>query len=186
MSEQREALSSQRKENPFYPFKSFDQYKLAKDMTTPETLPRERIQRIAVEAGRGSYLHEDTGFKSVTDLKEHVDEVMRCQSLWQMEYPWGKTPRAHEPWAANVHYWRRDSLAVLQEILENPRLADKCVWGPQKVTNAEGDRVYTDLHDTDMWWEMQVHLSLPSTLMSEQGSSSPRPPLHYHSCHSIL
>src|ERR1700738_1997776 len=123
MSEERNTFTSLRKKNPFYPFKSFDQYKLAKDMTTPETLPRERIQRIAVLAGCGSYLQDDTGFKSVTDLKEHVDEVMRCQSLWRMEYPWGKIPRPHEPWAANVHYWRRDSLAVLQEILENPRLA---------------------------------------------------------------
>src|SRR6266513_2169110 len=29
-----------------------------------------------------------------------------------------------------VRYWLRDSLAVLQEILENPELVDHCVWGP--------------------------------------------------------
>jgi hypothetical protein len=119
MSEERKAFSSQCKANPFYPFKSFDQYKLGKDMTTPETLPREKIQRITVDAGRGSYLQDDTGFKSVIDLKEHVDELMRCQSLCTIEYPCGKIPQPHEPWAANVHYWRRDSLVVLQEILEN-------------------------------------------------------------------
>ena len=39
------------------------------------------------------------------------------------------------PWPGGVKFYARDSLAVLQEILENPGLADKCIWELERVTN---------------------------------------------------
>ena len=59
-----------------------------------------------------------------------------------------------------VEYFKKDTLAVLQEILENPNLADKCVWAPVRefVHRANGvpERLYTDLDNSDWWYEMQV------------------------------
>jgi hypothetical protein len=52
--------------------------------------------------------------------------------------------------------WMRNPLAVLQEILENPTLKDKVVWAPQKAYDATGNRVFTDLHTSEWWWEIQV------------------------------
>jgi len=81
---------------------------------------------------------------------------MRCQSLWKSVYPCSGTCEQIRP--VNMHFWARDSLAVLQEILETPALADKCLWNPRRVTNADGERVYTDIGDSDWWWDMQVIL----------------------------
>ena len=80
-------------------------------------------------------------------------------------------------WSGGVKFYARDSLAVLQEILENPALADKCVWEPERVTNGDGERVYTDMHDSEFWWNTQgdsilgKRLNLGSSIRSKWWSS---------------
>jgi len=48
-------------------------------------------------------------------------------------------------WAHQMMYWKRDTLAVLQEILDNSNLADKCVWAPSQRFSSSGERVYMDM-----------------------------------------
>ena len=110
------------------------------------------IRNIAV-LGRDRFLSENAGFQSVGHFHSCLDEMASVMVPWQsILIKSDHNICEQEP----VRYWLRDSLAVLQEILEIPELADHCVWGPIKQRNSEGERVYTDMHSGDWWWKVQV------------------------------
>jgi len=94
-------------------------------------------------AGQKKFLHESVGFTSHRDFLNRLDEMMTCQAQWQDTFV--SEQRAGAEWGTDLKYWKRDPLAVLQEILENPALADKCVWRPRRVFNGEGSHVYGDM-----------------------------------------
>ena len=56
-----------------------------------------------------------------------------------------------------VQFWYRDSLDVLKEILEDVRLAKDMKWAPERLINADGERLYSELWTGDWWPRIQVH-----------------------------
>ena len=110
------------------------------------------IYNIAV-LGQNRFLSENAGCQSVAQFHSCLDEMASVMTPWQSILIKGDD---NLPKQEPVRYWLRDSLAVLQEILENPELVDHCVWGPVRQRNSEGERVYTDMHTGDWWWKVQV------------------------------
>ena len=104
-----------------------------------------------------TFLKNGVAFTSYDDFVERMDALLRCQSLWIQKYLYCKDCAAEYQWTSHVFHWQRDTMTVLQEILENTALADKCVWKPDKVFNVEGERVYSSLEDSDWWMEKQVY-----------------------------
>ena len=154
----RSALKVQQASNHYYPFNSSDQKQLARDLSWPVLLTKDRIIQIGVRSKR-SYLHRSPiPFDSYEDFMGRMDELVRTQSFWEPRKFSDKT--MSYPWSGGVKFYARDSLAVLQEILENRALADKCIWEPERVTNGDGERVYTDMHDSEFWWKTQVDTTL--------------------------
>lgn len=138
-------------ENLYYPYDSYKQYKLAKVMTNPRVQPRGLIEATCVNA---EFLAEGVAFRSIDDFFGRLN-IMR-----QTYVPWTNTTirpanGTKNPWA-NPTYWKKNTLAVLQEILENPALDGKCVWAPVRQFNDDGERIFTDMHTGDWWWKMQV------------------------------
>ena len=72
-----------------------------------------------------------------------------------MQADWIETS-VNDPDNPPVKYYKRDTLAVLAEILSTPILKDKCVWAPVKMYDTSGNRVYTDIHTGDWMWKQQV------------------------------
>ena len=105
-------------------------------------------------AGQKKFLHESVGFTSHRDFLNRLDEMMTYQAQWQDTFV--SEQRAGAEWGTDLKYWKRDPLAVLQEILENPALADKCVWRPRRVFNGEGCHIYRDIDTGDFGWQTQV------------------------------
>jgi hypothetical protein len=127
---------------------------LAKDMSWPKLLAKDRCIAFGVKSQRSYLRNSQAPFSSYEDFISRIDEMARNQSKWD-----GRRFSSNvneDIWAKGLRYWVRDPLVVVQEILENKSLADKCVWAPRKIINSEGERVYTDLHDTDWWWDAQV------------------------------
>jgi hypothetical protein len=177
--EHRAAIKVQQASNVYYPFDSSNQQQLARDLSFPVLLTEQRITQIGVKS-KHSYLRgSDVPFNSYKDFIGRMDELLRTQSLWQPRRFSDQT-RSY-PWSGGVKFYARDALAVLQEILENPGLADKCIWEPERVTNGDGERVYTDLHDSEFWWKTQVdtllgkQLNVDPSIRSKWWSS-----LHHH------
>ena len=147
----RQKLELYYKDNIYYPFTNSQQYELAHNLTNPHLQSRSVIEKIGV---RPSYLAENVAFESVDDFLGRLDIMKECLIPW-------KEAKLHEkgnkpnPWGMPIYFYK-DPLAVLQEILTNPVLDGQCVWSPVREFNAAGERVFTDMHTADWWWEMQV------------------------------
>jgi hypothetical protein len=127
---------------------------LAKNMSYPKLLVRDRCIEFGVKSQYSYLRNSQAPFSSYEDFISWIDEMTRNQSQWE-----GRRFSANvndQTWGRGLRYWVRDPLVAVQEILENKSLVDKCVWAPRRITNHEGERVYTDLHDTDWWWDVQV------------------------------
>lgn len=57
---------------------------------------------------------------------------------------------------AQVEYWHRDALDVLKDMVGDVRLAPHMTWGPKRLYNADGQRLYGELWSGDWWWNKQV------------------------------
>lgn len=73
--------------------------------------------------------------------------------------------------------YKRNPLAVLQEILENSAIKDKMVWAPRKTFDHAGKRVYTDLHTSEWWWRMQVCIDKRDSLLTSKGTRQTAQPV---------
>ena len=134
--------------------------------------------------GQKKFLHESVGFTSHRDFLNRLDEMMTCQAQWQDTFV--SEERAGAEWGTDLKYWKRDPLAILQEILENPALADKCVWRPRRVFSGEGSRVYGDMDTGKFWWQTQVALVPDIWLIVESNHGEEQGQLHRHPNHFIL
>jgi len=164
----RARLAELRAENRYYPYDCHAQYACARSLSTPRLESATLVKRIAVD-GSPAFIKEEAAFSSHRDFVSRLDEMMECQTPWEAVTIADKDAR--ESWAADLRYWKRDSLAVLQEILENTALVDKCVWGPSKRFNADNERVYTHMDSRDWWWNMQALTPLKDILMLGKNAS---------------
>jgi len=63
MTDAREIIQSCRAENVFYPFNTVAQYELAKHLSTPILMSKQRVNRIGMRAS-DTYLRDNIGFHS--------------------------------------------------------------------------------------------------------------------------
>ena len=154
---QREVMMEKRlRQGNFYPYQSHEQYCLAKALSTPRLATNPMIKAIAID-GSNSFLKKEIGFGSVKDFLSRIDEMTMCQAPWVSVEISNKD--GDESWGPRLTYYKRNTAAVLAEILENESLVDKCVYAPTKEYGSNHERVYTDMHACDWWWETQVSLS---------------------------
>lgn len=66
-------------------------------------------------------------------------------------------------------FWYRDIIECAAYLLRQPAYARDAVWTPVKETNAHGNRLYSEMHTADWWWEQQVFK--PSKLSSSRLTS---------------
>ena len=123
---------------------------LARTLIKPRLQPASHIEAVAVQ-GAHSFLKDDVGFSSLREFYSRFEE------LSQLQVPWQSTSIKDDiELKKDIEYFHRDSLAMLQEILDNPDIASSCVWAPLRQFNGDGQRVYTDMNTADWWWNNQV------------------------------
>lgn len=159
-AEWREEMEEQQVENPFHPYNNESQYYLAKVFASPKIQPEAIIRNACVD-GKDRFLRPNTAFSSHADFIDRLDQMAKCYVPWKEREIKPPVSQPSGEWYATVRYWAKDSLAVLQEILDNPQLKEKCVWTPGKEFNSEGERVYTDIHTGDWWMNVQVLTMIP-------------------------
>jgi Plavaka transposase len=132
----------------------------AKKLATPTIATTSEIKKWGL---RRSYRDPREGlFNTTEEFYNCLDKIADTQADWIeatiIDPENGRTP---------VKYYRRDTLAVLAEILSTPVLKDKCVWTPVKMYDGSGNRVYTDIHTGDWMWTQQVICLTHSLLILE-------------------
>lgn len=154
-AEHRKYMAERISENTFYPFDNEAQFYLAELMARPNIKSEREVRRACVD-GRERFLRPEVGFSSYADFISRLDILRSCHASWVERKIYPRSVGQRSQWDGKVSYWAKDPLAVLQEILENENLKDKCVWAPVKEYSADGERIYTDLHTADWWWSVQV------------------------------
>jgi Plavaka transposase len=121
-----------------------------KKLTTPFIHERSEIQKFGVK----DPYHDG---QDHAGLFENVNAFFRpLLTLTATLAEWKEMEVTDPKGAYKCKGYRRDVLAVLQEILDNPCISDKVVWAPRRMYDEAGNRVYTDLHTANWWWETQV------------------------------
>jgi len=146
-------MQKQRRKNQYYPFKSSNQYGLVKAFCMTRTLSKPLIQTIAVDGatlGKFRFTESEAAFASSGKFFSKIDDLRRAGTSWLPSVY--KDPETDK----DIQYHRRDPLAVLQEIFEDKSFANQFVTAPVKEYNSEKERIYSDLHNTNDWWDMQV------------------------------
>jgi Plavaka transposase len=146
---ERQLLQDLQQHTPYAPFDSFMHYCLAWDLSTPQMHSNGDIKKFGVKRGRSVY-EDEIKFASARSFFRCLDILAECQC------PWTKINIIFDGSAGGITFWKRDALAVVQEILENAGIADKCVFAPVREYNTEGQRVYTSMHTANWWWDVQV------------------------------
>ncbi|KAG9084408.1 hypothetical protein FRC06_004093 [Ceratobasidium sp. 370] len=61
--------------------------------------------------------------------------------------------------------WKRDTLEVVRQLLSDPRFRDHICYAPERHTNTEGQRVYSETWTGEWWWRIQNLLGEHATAM---------------------
>jgi hypothetical protein len=130
----------------------------AKKLTYPSIYSRAEIEKF----GTRKWNPKDNSpgkFPTVQAFYNVFVEIINTQAGWQ------KGEIRDVEGEFSCVFYTRDITAVLQEAWDNPSIADKVVYAPSKVFDANGNRVFTGLHDTDWWWNVQVLTNCYSMLI---------------------
>jgi Plavaka transposase len=127
---------------------------LAKALIFPKRLSDNTIKHIAVEQ-YCPWIKPGCGFKSVADFRKRMSQLPAKGGEWRESFVL-RGPTAPTWVPEFVSYWHRDSLEVLKDLVGDVRLAKDMKWAPEKLLNAKGERLYSELWTADWWWRMQV------------------------------
>jgi hypothetical protein len=138
----------------YWPFDNIEQWMLAKALIFPSPLSNKGIRNLAVER-HCPWIIPGKGFKSVSDFRKRLDQLPAKGGEWRQSYV-TQGPTAPQWSPPIVPFWYRDSLDVLKEILGDVRLAKDMKWAPERLINADGERLYSELWTGDWWPQIQV------------------------------
>ena len=63
---------------------------------------------------------------------------------------------AGESWNGQHIIWYRDPIEVIQNLFGNPLYKDDMVYAAEKHTDVHGHRLYSEMHWSNWWWDVQV------------------------------
>jgi hypothetical protein len=139
-------MADERRGNRFHPYQTLGQYHWAKKLSSTGHESRSDLKAFILD---GENCAPASRYRSINEYYSYKEILTGCLTDWQkikIEFPDKET----------VYYYRKDTLAVLQEILENKALADKCIWAPKWQSNSDGERIYTDMYSCNFWLNLQV------------------------------
>ena len=67
----------------------------------------------------------------------------------------------HESWTGERTLWYRNPLDVIAKLFSNSLFRDTMVFTPEKRTDSQGKRRYSELHWSDFWQNLQSSESIP-------------------------
>jgi hypothetical protein len=151
------------------PFDGYGQLALTLALSYPTPLSNKHIQNIAVN-GKGVFLAPECGFQSLEHFHNNLLDISGRHEPWdELEYDITHVSNRPKGFADKYQYWALNPMAVLSEILGNPRFAGDFVWAPRKCYDTNGHRVYGEMDTADWWWEQQEYLH-PDGEMPSGGS----------------
>ncbi|KAF8425368.1 hypothetical protein L210DRAFT_3421346 [Boletus edulis BED1] len=151
-----DSFSVHRKLNPYYPFSTLADWKMANFLLTSGLSMRAINTYLSLELTKTLPL----SFQSAKELRFRA-EILPSRPVWKFKV----VPTTH-PTKQPVHLYYRDSLDCIESLFNNPIFAGEMDFSPYRLfTTAERIvRVYTEWMSSDAAWELQSQITDGGTL----------------------
>lgn len=133
-------------DDPWRPFHALDDFKLAKWFIT-SNVPRSRIDEYFVS---GLSASPKPCFQSAYKLDQFISALDPYQDL----LVWNEGTYNHDGRSSVFFY--RDIVRCVEYLLTQPAYREDIVYGPIREYDESGQRLYSEMHTADWWWETQV------------------------------
>jgi hypothetical protein len=146
--------------DPYHPFANEEEFNFAEmvilEKFSAKSIDRMLKDRVGVKDEIKASLKSNYCLRQMVDRmedglgasswrKSHLENI-----VWNVQH-------AKEP----IKFWHRDIVECAKWLLQQPAYAKHLSYAPEKRFEAEGRRVYGEMHTADWWWERQVR-TLPS------------------------
>ena len=135
--------------NPWEPFQTLHDFKLARWFIQSK-VPRSRIDEYFATGLSTSRL---PSFSSAYKLEQCLNVVDPFREFLQ----WNEGT-VHDGEQSSIFFYR-DIIGCIQYLLAQVAYKEDMVYAPIRETDSQGDRLYSEMHTADWWWEMQVNYS---------------------------
>lgn len=132
--------------NPWEPFKTSTEFKLAKWFIDSH-IPMSKINDYF---NFGLSTAKTSSFQSAHSLRQQIQKMDPSMG----EISWKRASVSVRSGHATWYY--RNPLSIIRFLLYQRSFVEDLVYSPIKEFNAEGDRVYSEMHTGTWWWEAQV------------------------------
>jgi hypothetical protein len=134
--------------DPWRPFHTLDDFKLANWFITSK-VPRSRIDEyFAIGLSKS----ESPCFKSAYKLDQYIHALDPYQHLLE----WNEGIYTHD--GHNSSFFYRDIVRCVEYLLSQPAYREDIVYAPVREYDETGERLYSEMHTADWWWETQVRV----------------------------
>jgi hypothetical protein len=134
--------------DPWRPFQTLDDFKLAKWFITSK-VPKSRIDEyFAIGLSASS----SPCFTSAYMLDKYIKDLDPYQDL----LAWNEGTFKHDDRSSTFFY--RDIVHCVEYLLAQPAYRDDIVYAPVREYDGSGERLYSEMHTADWWWETQVRV----------------------------
>jgi hypothetical protein len=139
------------------------QWDLVQQLCIPVLRSKKIVQAFATPGPNRSFVGE-WGFKNEKEFYDLLDKLEHLGNVWHLNT---LNKRDDSPaWVPEeIKFYYKDSMEIVKHLVGDKRLEPFTRWAPAKLYDAEGNRVYTDLWNSDWWWDEQVvpeHIRLGS------------------------
>lgn len=136
--------------DPWRPFRTLEDFKLARWFIKSK-VSRSRIDEYFVS---GLSASSTPCFRSAYKLDQYIDALDPYQDL----LAWNEGTFKHADHTSTFFY--RDIVHCVEYLLAQPTYREDTVYGPIREYDGSGQRLYSEMHTGDWWWETQVGYSI--------------------------
>ena len=132
--------------DPWRPFHTLDDFKLANWFITSK-VPRSRIDEyFAIGLSKSA----SPCFRSAYKL----DQYIKALDPYHHFIEWNEGTYTHDGRSSTFFY--RDIVQCVEYLLSQPAYREDIVYAPVREHDETGERLYSEMHTADWWWETQV------------------------------
>jgi hypothetical protein len=139
--------------SPFWPFLNSWDYNLAKFLIATADSKASHIDAF-FKSDLGLDASIPRSFKSSHTLRRQID-LMPDGLGWESWMKYTTTKGWSESNSEPITYYCRNPVEIAEWLLAQPCHRKDMVYGPVREY-VDGQRVYSEMHTADWWWEMQV------------------------------
>ena len=132
--------------NPWTPFTLGYDFNLASWLVS-SGMPHSKIKEFFNNGLHGERRSSFTSAYTLHKRLQTMDSDMG-QSSW--------TQGQARYWSGPVEFWYRDPITIIRFLLQQRTFIGDLVYAPIREYNTAGERIFTEMHTGDWWWETQV------------------------------